>query len=367
VNNAGEIAGQCPPPQWRQYERVPLRQRPHGGSRRPAGADHVVVAAISDQGVIVGQGIFPSGARSRVVTYQDGSWTDLGDMFGGGAAEAFGVNRFGQLVGRALTNGVWRAFLVHRRSGPRPDRAQPRLGLDLDLEPRGINDRSQIAANGSRDNGANQALVLFPATEIGRRVFRPEGAIGENPTITILQGAGTDRWDNSFFWSALERKLYAIRPVVAEIRWRTGEFATVTNDTSSVTRSFARFSPTRSPSPRLSFNVWPTDPPIHVAGAPSRVNRTTPASATDSWTVSYPTGEERVDATTKLFNTQTTGYSVLHYLRTDGRPPQNPENHPTTSRWCGPSPGMTRPSWSPTSCGPSGSQSPTRCTRIIRA
>ncbi|MBL9138679.1 MAG: hypothetical protein JNK85_22610 [Verrucomicrobiales bacterium] len=294
---------------------------------RPAGADDVVVTAISDQGLVVGNALFPSGARSRVATYEDGTWTDLGDMFGGGAAEASGVNRFGQIVGRALTtNGVWRAFLYTDGRAYDLNALSPGSGWTL-TDARGINDRAQIAANGALTNAANQALVLFPATEIGRRVFRPDGAIGENPNITILQGAGTDRWDNSFFWSAIERKLYAIRPVVAEIRWRTGTFVTVTNDT-QFGDSFIRQIFTNEVSiTTLSFNVWPTDPVIHVAGAPVQVQPDDPGFRHGFVEVSYPTGEQRVDSTTKLFNSQTTGYSVLHYLRTDGRP-QNPENQP---------------------------------------
>ncbi|MBL9129380.1 MAG: hypothetical protein JNL97_17140, partial [Verrucomicrobiales bacterium] len=293
---------------------------------RPPGADHVVVTAISDQGLVVGNGQYPSGAGSRVVTYEDGTWTDLGDMFGGGAAEATGVNRFGQIVGRALTNGVWHAFLYTDGRAFDLNTLVPGSGWTLS-DARDINDRSQIAANGTRNNGANQALVLFPATEIGRRVFRPEGAIGESPNITILQGAGTDRWDNSFFWSASERKLYALRPVVAEIRWRTGEFVTVTNDTQFGDSIIRQVFTNELSISTLSFNVWPTDPPIHVAGAPVQVQPDDPAFRHGFVEVSYPTGEQRVDSTTKVFNNSIPGYSVLHYLRTDGRP-QNPESQP---------------------------------------
>src|SRR5262245_10224696 len=269
----------------------------------------------------VGYALFSSGASSRVVTYVDGSWTDLGDIFGGGAAEAFAVNRFGQIVGRALTtNNVWHAFLYS------DGRAFDLNGLiatpDWTLsDARGINDRGQIAANGSQEGGPNQALLLFPATEIGRRVFRPEGTIPELPHITILQGAGPDNSGNSFFWSAAERKLYAIRPVVADIRWRTGTFETTTNETQFGDSFVRQFITNEVLLPTISFNAWPSDPEIHVAGAPVQVEPKDPSFKHGFVELIYTTADgAQVDINTKVFNSPSTGYSVVHYLRSEGRP-----------------------------------------------
>ncbi|MCW5560232.1 MAG: DUF3466 family protein, partial [Verrucomicrobiae bacterium] len=269
VNNAGEIAGHARRAADGATNAFLAANGQTQDLGRPPGADHVRIQALSDQGLLVGTALFSSGAGSRVVTYQDGQWLDLGDMLGGGQAEAAAVNRFGQIVGRALTtNGVWHAFLF--TDGRAFDLNDLARGSDWTLTgASGINDRAQIAADGTESGGPNQALLLFPASEIGRRVFRPDGTIPQQPLVELLQPSrGDDVANNSFFWSATEGKLYAIRPVIASIRWRTGTYETVTNLTlfgdSYIQQVFTNEVLVNT----LSFNVWPNDPEIHIAGAP---------------------------------------------------------------------------------------------------
>lgn len=291
---------------------------------RPAGADHVVITAINEGGSVFGHALYSTGAVSRAVRWDNGAWTELGDMLGGGRAEVSDANRYGQIVGRALdTNGVWRAFL-HTDGRAFDLNALLPAGTDWTLAAAAaINDRAQVAVTGARAGGPSQALLLFPATEIGRRVFRPEGTLAELPTITILQGGGHDNPGNAFFWSAGDRKLFAIRPVVAEIRWRTGTYEVVTNLTEFGDDTFIRQKFTNEITlPTLSFNLWPADPDLHVVGTPVQVEPAQPGFQHGFVNLIYTTADgAQVDSASKVFTSPTTGYSVLHYLQTGGRAP----------------------------------------------
>ncbi|MCC7375926.1 MAG: hypothetical protein IT581_14810 [Verrucomicrobiales bacterium] len=322
VNRPGEIAGH-------------LRRTSDGSTNaflsvngqfqdlgRPPGADHVTVQGINDEGLVVGTALYATGAASRVAVYQDGQWRDLGDMFGAGRAESSGVNRFGQIVGRALTNGVWHAFIY--TDGRSFDLNELARGSQWTLVgASGINDNAQIAVNGTDSEGLNQALLLYPATEVGRRVFRPEGTLALQPVIEILPpDAGVVLPTDAFFWGSVERKLYAIRPTVARIRWHTGTYETLTNLTQFGDGTYIRQTFTNEVYvDTLSFNVWPNDPKIHVAGAPVQLQPDVPGFRYHFVDKSYSNSEgSTVDDAKKVFNNDTPGYTVFHYLRTEGRP-----------------------------------------------
>lgn len=290
---------------------------------RPVGADQVLVTALNDEGVVFGHAHYATGAASRAVRWDSGQWTELGDFLGGGQTEVAGANRYGQLVGRALTtNGVWHAFLY---TGGRAFDLNALLPADSGWtlqSAAAINDRGQIAATGVQSNRPPQALLLFPATEIGRRVFRPEGTVAELPQITILQGGGNDQPGNSFFWSAVDQKLFAIRPVVAEIKWRTGTYVVVTNLT-EFGDTFIRQKYTNEVLlPALSFNVWPNDPDLHVVDTPVQVEPAQPGFQYGFVNLIYTTADgAQVDGSSKIFTSPSTGFSVLQYLKTGGRVP----------------------------------------------
>jgi probable HAF family extracellular repeat protein len=329
VNRIGEIAGHArvdPSGATNAFLHVLDQTRDLG---RPAGADHVIVSGLNAGGDVVGHALYPSGASSRIALYRDGRWTDLGDMLGGGAAQAGGINRFGQIVGRALTtNGTWHAFLYTDGRAFDLNTLQ-RASTNWTLtDARAINDRAQIATTGNTPDGHPQALLLFPATEIGRRVFRPEGTLAELPHIQILQGRGDDQANNAFIWNTVERKLYAIRPVVALIEWRTGTTQIFTNDTLFGEALIRQRYTNEVVLPTLSFNVWPIDPQIHVVDTPVQLQPDVPSFRHSLVDLSYTTADgAKVDGATKVFTSPSTGYSVLRYLKSDGRTP-NPELQP---------------------------------------
>lgn len=91
----------------------------------------------------------------------------------------------------------------------------------------------------------------------------------------------------------MEGKLYAIRPVVAEVRWHTGTFVTVTNHTQFGGSFIRQIFTNEVTIPTLTFNVWPRDPEIHVAGTPVQVQPNNPAFRHGFMEVTYWTRTER--------------------------------------------------------------------------
>ncbi|MBX3744870.1 MAG: hypothetical protein KF833_06125 [Verrucomicrobiae bacterium] len=287
----------------------------------PPGAEHVMATWINDQGVIVGHAIFPTAPRSRIVTFDGSRWNILDDMMGGGEAQATGINRFGQIIGRALTtNGTWRAFLYSDgRANDLNELIPFASGWELTTA-NAINDQLQIVGAGVT-NGATRAILLFPASEIGRRVFRPAGTLGMIPQIRVLQGEGDDNAANSFFWSSYERKLFAIRPVVATLDWRTGIYAPVTNETQFGDSVIRQVYTNEVLVSTLSINTWPRDPEIHVANTPVQLQPDHPSFRHGLVDLLYSTSDgAQVDRNSRVFDAPQEGYSVVHYLRTEGRP-----------------------------------------------
>jgi acyl carrier protein len=64
---------------------------PKTGPGRPADADHVVVAAVNDEGDVFGHALYATGAASRAVRWDSGQWVELGDVLGGGRTEVTGA------------------------------------------------------------------------------------------------------------------------------------------------------------------------------------------------------------------------------------------------------------------------------------
>ncbi|MBL9135678.1 MAG: hypothetical protein JNK85_07415 [Verrucomicrobiales bacterium] len=286
---------------------------------RPPGADHVVAKAVNQSGQVFGHAIFSADGSTRPVRWDRNGWTNWSDTLGSGRTEVSGANRYGQFVGRALdTNGVWRALLhTGGRAYDLNALLPPGSGWILDAAA-AINDRGQIAVTGRLTNGPPQALVLFPATEIGRRVFRPEGTLAALPSITSIPGG--DDASSAFFWSQVDKKLFAISPVVAEIKWRTGTYVVITNLTEFGDNFIRQRFTNEVTVSTLAFNVWPTDPDIHVVGTPVQVQPNQPGFVHGFLEISYTEADEaKVDPATKLFTSPSTGHSVLHYLRTGGR------------------------------------------------
>ncbi len=304
----------------------------------PTGAVGAVASAINDAGDIGGH-LYTSAGTMHAALAVSNTWSDLGDLFGGGAARITDLNRFRQAVGTARdTNGHWQAFLFERGRGYNLSSLLPEDSGWTLTEARAINDQGQIVGVGQKD-GATRAFVLLPATEIGRRVFRPEGALPTLPQIELLQSSPGDNNNNAFFWSERDQKLFAIRPVAAVIRWRTGVFTTFVKETPFGDQTIRQTFTNEVLLPTLSVNVWPKDPDLHVAGSPAEAEPKVPDFLYSFVNLIYSTVDGAVvDKTTKIFTAPTTGYSVLHYLQSNGLPPDS-EKQPNrfsvtrTIRW----------------------------------
>ncbi|MBN9689600.1 MAG: hypothetical protein J0M24_05125 [Verrucomicrobia bacterium] len=287
---------------------------------QPTNALHVVATTLTDEGTVYGQAVFADSV-TRAVKWDSGQWTVLGDFLNGGKTEVLGANRYGQVVGRSLTNGVWHAVLYTEGQAYDLNARQASDSPWTLINAVAINDLSQIAATGSISNGPPQALLLFPATEIGRRVFRPEGTLPLLPDITILKGNGGDDKKNSFHWSTVDQKLFALRPVVAEIRWRTGTYVVITNLTEFGDNVIRQKATNEVLISTLSFNVWPTTPDLHVVDTPVQLQPNEPGFEYGFVEIAYTTADRaQVEPSTKTFTSTGTGFSVLHYLKTGGQP-----------------------------------------------
>lgn len=236
----------------------------------------------------------------------------LGTLPGGGESEASAVNGFGQIVGWAVNATGQRRATFHSagRLNDLNDLLPEGSGWTL-TEARGINRRGEITGVGIAPNGQTRAFLAVPANIIGKKITRPQGAVARLPEIELIESNTGDTPDNSFHFSGATKKLYAIRPVTARVRWPVSNNLLDTNRLAT-----------------LSVNVWPKNPTIHVGTAPVNLEP-------QGWGFAYSfqqlhhtsAGDGQADAGTKIFNASRPGYSVLGYLKTDGLMP-NPDVHP---------------------------------------
>jgi probable HAF family extracellular repeat protein len=266
------------------------------------GGSNSCATALNDQGVIVGWADTAAG-RVEGFVYAQSQMTSLGDVLGGGSCQPLAINTFGQIVGTALdTNGQRRAFVYDNGHALDLNALLPDNSSWTIFEARGINRYGQIVATAVRGD-ETRAVLLFPATEIGRRVPKPKNVVAALPEIELLSGQPGDIPLNSFHWSDYDGKLFAIRPVAARLRWRTTFAYTDTNRIES-----------------LTFNVWPKTPDIHVAYTPVWVEPNQTDFKYGFLNLAYTTiNGANVDPSTKVFNAPVPGYSVLHFLRNEGQ------------------------------------------------
>ena len=146
----------------------------------------------------------------------------------------------------------------------------------------------------------------FEAWVSGEEVPRPVGVPALQPEIQIGESDGQSK----FFWSVYDQKLFAVQPTAALIKWKV----------SSSSFDLRRV---------LSFGAsdWPTNPQIHVAGAPADLELP-PAVQTTNYCSGTPaaspvalsyggiryTTNAATDAT-KTFAAASPGYSVLLYAK----------------------------------------------------
>lgn len=319
INSNGVIVGmaQLSPTSTRAF----VYTNGFGYLANPAGVTNTGAKSVNSFGVVVGWGTRTSATAQVVVRWTDGVPSDLGDILGGGEAYAQSINDFGQIVGLAkTTGGVYHAFIYDNNGGAHDiNELLPYDSGWVITDARAINNKGVIAANGWY-GGQLRACLLYPATQIGRRVYRPPEATTMLPQIQILQGNPDDTMMNSFYWSSYEAKLFAIRPVMAKITWWTSMDPQDTNAPSITT---------------YSFNVWPRHPDLHVAGTPVNVEPNQNEFSYGFFNLSYSTANgANVDPSTKIFKSPNSGWHVIHYLRNEGQVvnPQNQRNYFTIAR-----------------------------------
>jgi hypothetical protein len=170
-----------------------------------------------------------------------------------------------------------------------------------------INNDGWITGWGMNPSGQKRAYLAVPAWVIGRQIARPESAVARAPQIEIIGPSGGNTPENSFYWSVVESKHYAIRPVKARFRWF--------ESFQDFEQSGTNFIPNTNRSVVVGAAVWPRVPTRHVASAPVEVE---PQGVPFSYRwqeLIYVLGSgASVDPNTKVFEAQTPGYTVLRYL-----------------------------------------------------
>src|SRR5690606_981103 len=135
----------------------------------------------------------------------------------GSYSRANDINAFGQVVGEADDASASRRAFVHSAGSMRDLNSLIHDSRDLifaesgwTLERANAINRDGIIVGTGRRNGTDRAFIAVPAWVIGRQIARPEGAVERIPEIELLSGGPGDTAQNSFHWSAYEKKLYAI-------------------------------------------------------------------------------------------------------------------------------------------------------------
>jgi probable HAF family extracellular repeat protein len=265
----------------------------------------------------------PGGPRRAVIW--DGATLaprDLGIFSGGTFSAARSINEFGQVVGQADRAGSTRAFL--HSAGRLHDLNDLLPSEDADVwtlqEARAINADGFITGTGVRSGAGTRAFLAAPAWVIGRPIARPEGTVKRLPEIEILRGNAQDTPQNSFFWSVVENRLYAIRPVTARIKWFTS-FTDVIGTGTNLTVNTERVI-------TVGIAVWPRTPTLHVANTPTDIQPQGVPFDYSFQSVIYNTADGiNVEPSTRRFTAVQPGYAVLQYLKNNGFSPR-PDVHP---------------------------------------
>lgn len=294
--------------------------------------------AINDDGLITGYSSPAKEANSprRAVVYEAGELRDLGVLPDGTYSVGWDINAFGQVVGAADRGTIPRGFihtaglmrdlndLIHDTEilpnlTPGPFRFAS-SGWEL-TEARAINSGGTVVGTARRE-GRERAFMAIPAWVIGRQIPRPEGAVAKLPEIELIRGNPGDAAQNAFFWSEFEKRLYAVRPVVARIKWFTS-FDLTTGSGTNMQVNTDRIEVE-------GISVWPKDPVIHVATVPVEIEPRGVPFDYGFQTLLHETtgGSATVDPTSKTFNSARAGYTVAYYLRTEGGSPNPVSQRP---------------------------------------
>jgi probable HAF family extracellular repeat protein len=171
LNNRGQVVGQSNhPDDLAQHPFV--WDRATGITELPTGAGaYGDSAAINDDGEIVGEGDAPDGQASATLWRKTGGkWQTiyLGRLRSGDCARSESINASGQVVGVSGPNGCSTTLpFLWEEGGPMVDLntlVPPNSGILL-VEAVQINDRGEIAVNGTDANNNNHSVLLIPCDE----------------------------------------------------------------------------------------------------------------------------------------------------------------------------------------------------------
>lgn len=331
LNNAGKIAGAVATnfgPEYPVIYDTASGQLRHLGAFGSFGSEAI---AINNRDQIL---IWDWNGHAYLLT---GSVTN--QLSPGGSVNEFGIylpiegaggllNDLGQVVGavESVDDANYRRFAYLWSDGVPYKLFDQMLDtngwISLD-EATGINNRGEIIGWGTRTDGSYGAFLLRPQWIIGQPIspplaaFRPPGTTNGTfygPSIELLSGGPQDTAANSFVWSALEAKLYPVRPVTARISWLTTSDLTDQSNHPPVTV--------------VGSTAWPKNPQRHIVGAPVQLNPVDSGAGERFFAVSYPSDGNGVvvDSNSKGFNSDRAGYAVLRYLKAGNTAP-NPEAH----------------------------------------
>ena len=210
------------------------------------------------------------------------------------------ANGVGVLIGDGLAYGVSRWI---------PDNIKVAYtGFATDAA---INDYGDIAgtlqSTPTNSDSGQLPFLLRRQYTVGDQIAPPTAAIDpltnkayQPPAVTALDGTDGTVTAQSYTWSDREQKLFFFRPISVKVTWITTADLTSQNPPPPVTRNL-----------RL---VWPSNPQIHVAGAPVNADPVDPASPYRAVAVKYSASTNPYDTTTKAFAASQPGYSVIHYV-----------------------------------------------------
>lgn len=256
---------------------------------------------------------------TRAALYTGSAVANLGGLAAGANSYAYAVNEFGKVAGKAVAQNAVHATLfaagtLHNLNSLVSEEDDNAWHL---TEARGINRQGALVGTGIK-GGSQRGFLALPATIVGRKVVRPQGAVTNfMPDIEIIDDKGNGTQPGQFFyWSPSESKLFATRPCVAKLKWHISSVLSTNIERIEV----------------ITANIWPKNPTLHVVGAPV-VLEPKPENGVFGYgfqQIHYPdeqTMRVTVDSSTKIFGSKDSGYSVIRYLRHNGEI-GDPTRHP---------------------------------------
>ncbi|MEM7230625.1 MAG: SBBP repeat-containing protein [Planctomycetota bacterium] len=139
-------------------------------------------------------------------------------------------------------------------------------------------------------------VVAEEAWTVGLEVSQPSCADAVMPEIVLDPSSGSTNVDDFFFWCPAVKRLYAVRPAKARIEW----FVSGVPASSSLRVIEA------------GVSSWPSETPIHVAGAPVDLEREDTIASFRFSELHYSESNATVTPENQ-FNAMIPGYAVLRF------------------------------------------------------